>query len=313
MKYYKKLLSVLFISLFTSINAYALDLPLGEDENSIYLKTTQEADEHFDKQLPFGPNSIRFSDNSLWVSDGLKDRIVEFDTDGNFLSSIQFVDMPYYSTVGDFCFGYYGKNKEKAIYLCDADNPIIYVFNMEGKKIGQFGSLEEKTILLKPFRIEFEDGNIYILDTERSNIFVYNTEFCQGKAIVTYSKNFEIENSVLSHIDKSRGMKVLERYNLKSGERTNYQLNISEDTDIDFIGYNNDSCYFGETKSLEDSNTSQYQVFNIDKNNNKIQFATGSLASFLVKSFIKDNQGKIYQIKYNPEEPSKLTIDQLKF
>ena len=162
MKYYKKLLSALFLTLITTTNIYAFDLPLGEEENTIYLKTTKEADEHFDKQLPFGPNSIRFSDNNLWVSDGLKDRLVEYDTNGNYLSSIQFVDMPYYSTVGDFCFGYYGKNKEKAIYVCDADNPIIYVFNMAGEKIGQFGSLEKKTILLKPLRIEFEDGNIYI-------------------------------------------------------------------------------------------------------------------------------------------------------
>ena len=308
MKQIKTILATLLLSFVTSISTYAFDIPLGDDEKSIYLKTTQEEHEHFIKELPFGPTSIRFIDNSIWVADGLKDRIVEYDTNGNYINSIQ-LDMPNYSTIGDFCFGYYGNNKEKAIYVCDADNPIIYIFKFTGKKIRQFGSLNQKTILLKPVRIEFEEGNIYILDSERSNIFVYNTSFAQSKAIVTYSNNFAIENSVLFHIDTNRGMKQIEIYDLKSGKRKNCRLDVPEDKNLDFIAYSNNFFYIGEMTKQEESN--QYQISKVDKDNKKTKLLTDYPVSFLVTSFIKDNLGKIYQIKFNPKQPTKISIDYL--
>lgn len=310
MKLYRNILMSICFSLVISMPIFAFDIPLGEDENSISLKTTQEEHEHFDKVLPFGPTSVRFLENSFWISDGLKDRIVEFDTKGNFKNVIN-LDMPNYSTIGDFCFGHYGKNKEKSIYVCDVDNPIIYVFNFSGKKLGQFGSLNKKTILLKPVKIEFYNDYIYILDTERSNIFEYNTEFAQKRAIYTRGNNFFIENDFLFHISTFKGMKNIEKYNLSTRDSTYNKLDIPENDNLDFASYANETYYVGKMIGQNDSKPIQYQLLAVDNDNNKTELTTYSPVSFLVSSFVKDNHGKIYQIKYNPEESNKLTINQL--
>ena len=303
MKLNKILLLTISFLLLISITSYGFDIPLGDDENSISIKTTKEEHEHFDKQLPFGPTSIKFINNSLWVADGLKDRIVEYDTNGNYIKSIQ-LDMPYYSTIGDFCFGYYGKNKEESIYVCDVDNPIIYVFKTSGQKLRQFGSINSRTILLKPFKIEFFDGKIYVLDSERSNIFVYNTNFGQEKAIVTYSKNFYIENGYLFHMSTYKGMKTIEKYNIENGRGDYKELDIKENEPLDYIASNNDIYYVGR----EDSEKAKYHLIQYDKNNTT-KLDTDLPVSFLVTSFIKNNKGILYQIKFNHEQPTKLSIN----
>ena len=309
----KTLLSVLLLSLFTYTSTYAFDIPLGDDEKSIFLKTTQEEHEHFTKELPFGPTSIKFIDDSLWVADGLKDRLVEYDTNGNYKKSIQLEEMPNYSTAGDFCFGNF--RNEKAIYVCDADNAIIYIFNYSGNIIGQIGSLDEKFILRKPYRIEVFDEKIYVYDAERSNIFVYNDKLNQDKAIVTYSNNFAIENEFLFHIFISHtGMKKIDRRNLKTNKTDNHILDIPEKESIDFIAVNNDEYYVGAVKKSQDgSENDKYQISKYNKNNKVSKLDTDLPVSFLVTSFIKNSEGKIYQIKYNPEQPNKLSIEKIEF
>ena len=308
MKSYKTELAAFLISLMASMPIYAFDLSLGNEENSLGIKVSHEYDEPFGKPLPWGPASIRFSGNSLWAADTLKNRIIEYDLNGNYKSST-LLKLPNYSTIGDFCFGFY-KDK-KVLYVCDADNPIIYIFNSSGKPIAKRGSAEKRTILMKPARIEFFENKIYVLDIGRSNISVYNTDLNQEKAIVTYSKNFAIENDSLIHISTLRSLKCIEWYNLKTGERTNQDLGIPEDTEIDFLFANNDQAYIGDVKFEEGASKAQYQIIQVDKDNNFTRLNTDYPVSFMVRSFIKDKEGKMYQIKFDETKPNKLTIDQL--
>ena len=310
MKSCKTVISALLLSIMASMPLYAFDISLGNDEKSLGIKVTHDADEPFGKPLPWGPASIRFSGSSLWAADTLKNRIVEYDTNGTFLRAIP-LKMPKDSTIGDFCFGYFGENKEKALFVCDDDNPVIYVFNSFGEKISQFGSANKKTILMNPYRIEFYDGHIYVLDTGRSNIFVYNTKFYQGKAIVTYSNNFAIENDTLIHIVTSKKKKSIELYNLKTNDRQYYELDYPEDAEIDFISANQDLAFIGDVVFNEGANKAQYQIIQVDKNKNFIKLNTDYPVSFMVKSFIKDKSGKLYQIKFDESKPNKLTIDKL--
>ena len=310
MKSYKIGFSTLFISLAASISLYAFDISLGDNENSLGIKVDHKVDEPFGKPLPWGPTSVRFSGNSLWAADTLKNRIVEYDLNGTYKNAIK-LELPDYSTIGDFCFGYYGKKQEKALYVCDDDNPIIYVFNSSGKKIGQFGSVDKKTILIKPHRIEFYDGNIYVLDTGRSNIFVYNTKFYQGKAIVTYSNNFAIENDTLIHIVTLKKKKSIELYNLKTNDRQYYELDYPEDAEIDFISANQNLAFIGDVVFYEGADKAQYQIIQVDNKQNLTRLNTNYPVSFMVRSFIKDKAGKLYQIKFDETKPNKLTIDQL--
>lgn len=307
----KTLISALLLSIMASMPLYAFDLSLGNDEKSLGIKVTHDADEPFGKPLPWGPASVRFSGSSLWAADTLKNRIVEYDTKGTFLRAIP-LKMPNDSTIGDFCFGYFGENKEKALFVCDDDNPVIYVFNSSGEKISQFGSADKKTILMNPHRIEFYDGHIYILDTGLSNILVYNTKFYQGKGIVTYSDNFAIENGNLIHIiNTSKKEKRVELYNLKTEERQYYRLDYPEDAEIDLISANENQAFIGNAVFYEGANKAQYQIIQIDKDKNIIKLNTDYPVSFMVKSFIKDKSGKLYQIKFDETKPNKLTIDQL--
>ena len=310
MKSYKTVLAALLLSSIVSMPSYAFDLSLGNDEKSLGIKVDHKVDEPFGKPLPWGPASVRFSGNSLWAADTLKNRIVEYELNGTYKNAIH-LELPNYSTIGDFCFGYFGEKKEKVLYVCDADNPIIYVFNSSGKKISQFGSPDKKTILINPHRIEFYDGNIYVLDTGRSNIFVYNTKFHQGKAIVTYSNNFAIENDSLIHIVPLKKKKCIECYNLKTSERQYYELDYPEDAEIDFISANQNLAFIGDILFNEGANKAQYQIIQVDKNNNLIKLNTDYPVSFMVRSFIKDKSGKLYQIKFDESQPNKLTIDKL--
>ena len=310
MKSYKNIIAAIMLSLATSLPVYAFDLALGNEEKSLGIKVTHEVDEPFGKPLPWGPASVRFSDNSLWAADTLKNRIVEYELNGTYKNAVT-LELPNYSTIGDFCFGYFGEKKDKALYVCDADNPIIYVFNSSGKKIGQFGSVNKKTILIRPHRIEFYDGNIYVLDTGRSNIIVYNTKFYQGKAIVTFSNNFAIENDTLIHIVTSKKKKNIEFYNLKTNETKNYELDYPEDAEIDFISANQNLAFIGDILFKEGANKAQYQIIQVDNNNNITKLNTNYPVSFMVRSFIKDQQGKLYQIKFDESKPDKLTIDKL--
>ena len=303
-------LSALFLSLATSMSLYAFDLSLGDGDKSLGIKTTHNVDEPFGKPLPWGPASVRFSGNSLWAADTLKNRIVEYEPNGTFKNAIT-LKMPDYSTIGDFCFGYFGENKEKVLFVCDADNPIIYVFNSSGTKINQIGSIDKKTILINPHRIEFYDGKIYVLDTARNNIFEYNSKLNQERAIATYSNNFAIENGILIHIVPNKGKKSIEWYNLKTRETRNCELDYSQDADIDFISADKDQTYIGEVIFEEGANQAQYQIIQVDNNKNLIRLNTNYPVSFMVKSFIKDKEGKLYQIKYDETQPDKLTIDNL--
>ena len=75
MKSYKNIIAAIMLSLATSLPVYAFDLALGNEEKSLGIKVTHEVDEPFGKPLPWGPASVRFSDNSLWAADTLKNRI----------------------------------------------------------------------------------------------------------------------------------------------------------------------------------------------------------------------------------------------
>ena len=308
MKSYKIGLAALLLSVVASMPIYAFDLPLGKEENSLGIKVTHEYDEPFGRPLPWGPASVRFSGNSLWAADSLKNRIVEFDLNGKYKNSIP-LKLPKYSTIGDFCFGMY--HDKKVLYVCDDSNPVIYIFNSSGKPLAKIGSAEKKSILLNPSRIEFYDNKIYVLDTGRSNIFVYNTDLNQEKAIVTYGDNFSIEDDSLIHISLFKDNKVIEWYNLKTGKYTDLNLEVSKDTDIDFMFTRNDLSYIGIDKFEEGSNKVQYQIIQIDKNKNLTILNTDNPVSFMIRSFIKDKQGKMYQIKFDETKPNKLTIDQL--
>jgi hypothetical protein len=310
MKSYKIGLSTLFLSIAASMSLYAFDLPLGDGEKSLGIKTTHNVDEPFGKPLPWGPTSARFSGNSLWVADTLKNRIVEYEPNGTYKNAIT-LKMPSYSTIGDFCFGYFGDKKEKALFVCDDDNPIIYVFNSSGNIINQIGSLNTRTILMRPSRIEFYDGKIFVLDIGRSNIFEFNQYLNQGRAIVTYASNFTIENDTLIHIVEYKNKKAIEWYNLKSGKRDYYELDYPKDSEIDFVSINKDMAYIGEVIFEEGASQAQYQIIQVDNKQNLTRLNTNYPVSFMVRSFIKDKAGKLYQIKFDETKPNKLTIDQL--
>ena len=63
----------------------ALELPLGTSTADLGLKTLADAGENFGKGLPLGPAALRFVGDSLWVSDSLNKRLVEFDQNGKLL------------------------------------------------------------------------------------------------------------------------------------------------------------------------------------------------------------------------------------
>lgn len=311
MKSYKNLIATIMLSLATSLPIYAFDIALGDGEKSLGIKLTHNADEPFGKPLPWGPASVRFSGSGLWVADTLKNRIVEYDPKGAFIRAIP-LNLPNDSTIGDFCFGIY-KN-QKVLYVCDADNPVIFVFNSSGKKIARIGSPTRNTILMKPRRIEFFNNKIFVLDEARSNIFVYNTDLNQEKAIATSSNNFTIEKNYLIHVTTFKSKKVIEYYNLETSERQYIgfkNLDFDKDADFDYIFCNNEKRYIGVVKVAENSDKAQYQIIQVDKEDNISMLNTDYPVSFMIRSFIKDPQGKIYQIKFDENRTEKLTIDEL--
>ncbi len=311
MKSYKNIIAAIMFSLATSLPIYAFDIALGNEEKSLGIKITHDADEPFGKPLPWGPASVRFSGNSLWAADTLKNRIVEYDTKGTFVRAIP-LKIPSESTIGDFCFGMY--KDQKVLYVCDEDNPVIYIFNSSGKPLAKIGSIEKRSILLRPSRIEFYNNKIYVLDTGRSNIFVFNTDLNQEKAIVTFGNNFTIENDFLVHKIKLGKKNGLDFKNLKTGDTKSIyfkNLETDENTDIDYLFCNNGLVCMGTVKFVEGANKAQYQIIQVDKDEKLSIVNTDYPVSFMPRSFIKDQQGKPYQIKFDESKPDKLTIDKL--
>lgn len=306
---YKAYLSAIIISLATSLPVFSFDLSLGDDEQSLGIKITHDADEPFGKPLPWGPSSIRFSGTSLWAADTLKNRIVEYSDKGEYKNSIP-LKIPSISTIGDFCFGYYGKTKEKALFVCDADNPIIYVFNPSGDIISQIGT-EEKSIFSYPKRIEYSNEKIYVLDTSSKEIFILNNDLSFIKKIKTASENFTIENNILFHIANIGRNKIFQWINLTNGEVHELKPGVPAETEIDYISTQNKDVIFGVVKFEENSDKAQYLLIKTNKDEKISKLFTDYPTSFITRSFIKNKEGKIFQIKFDENQPNKIIIDSL--
>ena len=294
----------------TSLPAYSIDLALGEDEKALGIKVTHEIEEPVGKPLPWGPASVRFVGDSIWAADTLKGRLVEFDLNGNFKNAIS-LKLPAEAAVGDFCFGIYDtKKKEKAVYVCDADNPTILAFDMNGELLGQIGS-GTKDVFFMPKRIEGYANEIFVLEAGKKEIYIFNQDLKQIDKFKTVTDNFTVENDNLYHFTSLGRNNALEIQDLKNYEKHIIKPGFPSDNDIDLL-FCDKNTYVGFVEFREGSGENpQYQIVEVDKDGNMTRINTDYPVSFMVRSFIKDSKGKKYQIKFDEAHPDKLIIDEL--
>lgn len=312
MKLYKAYVISALASLIYSLPLWGFEISLGNDEKSLGIKVKHEYDEPFGKPLPWGPASLRFAGSSLWAADTLKNRIVEFDNNGVYKSSVT-INMPKGSTIGDFCFGLFGEKKERAVIVCDADNPSVYAFDQSGAMLGQIGS-DTVDVFIRPHRIEVYENKFYILDSGKKEIIELDSTFKVGKRIKTFAENFAIENKYLVHCISNGRNNFVEWHDLQSGESNVVKPGMPSDIEYDFITCNqnkNKGIFIGNVEFTEGENP-QYKIIKYTNKEDSIaSIYTSYPVSFMVRSFIKDKEERLYQIKFEEDHPEKLIIDEV--
>ncbi len=312
MRFFKISLITLLLNILVSLPCFCLELSLGNDEQSLGIKISHEVNEPLGKPLPWGPASIRFVNSDIWIADTLKSRIAIFDNKGNYKSSIP-ISLPKDSEIGDFCVGHYGRDKKETLFILDSNNPILYIYNLEGKKILQYGT-RNKSIFFYPTKIEKYDNSLFVLDSGKNIIYVFNVlgSVLSPKARLPINSNhFSVEEDTLAYFVNKDKSKTLKRKKINSEKVYNIKLKSVENMEFDYICYNNNKLYLGIVNDINDSENAQYQLLQIDEKGKVIKLNTDYPVNFLVRSFIKDEKGKVYQIKFNSNQPNKLIIDSL--
>ncbi len=133
-----------------------------------------------DKQGEFSsPRTIYYSDNFLYVADTKNSRVQIFDENDICQLIIEADDMKAPCSIAV-------DNETNQIFVLDAEDCKIRVFNQNGEELRRFGSLGDSPWKFKgASSILSLDNKLYVLDTKDCKIKVFNL---QGKYITSFGK-----------------------------------------------------------------------------------------------------------------------------
>ncbi|KAF1079398.1 MAG: hypothetical protein GQF41_4278 [Candidatus Rifleibacterium amylolyticum] len=191
MKRYTILLLWLFMNAAT---LSALDLPLGTSTADLGLKTVADVGENFGKELPLGPAALRFVGDSLWVSDSLNKRFVEFDQNGKLLQYLSIASESHIYPE-DFV-----RMPNGCFWLCDVDNTALLKIDVQGLIIRRLTAIGDKQ-LAWPSRIELlPSGNLLVLDRTLAELIEFSEDGALVRADKVEGRSLMVEKDSVSYV-----------------------------------------------------------------------------------------------------------------
>lgn len=136
-----------------------------------------------EEPLPIGPASFRMIEDKVWVADGVSCKLMQFDSNGKFISEFSIVpkgEKPYtleggYPTLNysieDIAAvrGSYGS--VDAWWVSDSLNKKIYKFSTDGKKLAEINNPD--FVQLQKIEVGI-GGHLFAADMGGNNIYVYD-------------------------------------------------------------------------------------------------------------------------------------------
>jgi DNA-binding beta-propeller fold protein YncE len=233
------------VSLFFSIG-----IAYGKTEGSFQLE----------KQISTNSWSIGLSnnENELFVADGISNKILVFDLDGNLIRKFLLSD-------SDSCKGHiHGITIfEKKIYSVKENSDCIGIYDLEGELLKNFGSTgKEFGRFNSPQNIEIFDKKTYVTDNENKRIQV-----------------FDLEGNFIFHFD-------MQKNKSKDGFETPYDLEIyQERIYVTLPKHNNIQIFDLEGNFINNLETPDDNVIDplgITINNDKIFLASGDMNQIII-------------------------------
>lgn len=285
---------------------FAMDLPLGTSTAELGLKTAEDAEEYFGKGLPLGPASLRFYGSSLWVSDSLNKRFVEFDSEGRLIKSIS-IATENHIYPEDFVM-----LPDGGFWVCDIDNTAVLRLDAAGKVVRQFNTIGDKK-LAWPFRIELlPSGNLLVLDVTLAELIEFSDDGTFVRADPVYGRSFLVEkDSVVYIVEKEQRFHLLVR-KLTDGKETSNPIPLGDVLDAELLAKTAAGEYVVGFKAIRSAagsgETLPYFLMRFMPGSDKpfVSMQIGFPEPFLTRPLISNGAGKDFLIRLAPAGPGKV-------
>ncbi len=295
MKRYAILLLCLFMNAAT---LSALDLPLGTSTADLGLKTLADVGENFGKGLPLGPAALRFVGDSLWVSDSLNKRLVEFDQNGKLL---QYLSIASESHVypEDFV-----RMTNGCFWLCDIDNTALLKIDAQGLIISRLTAIGDKQ-LAWPVRIELlPSGNLLVLDQTLAELIEFSEDGTLVRADKAYGRSLMVEKDSVSYVVEKENKFYLAVRKLSDNTVDTFQIPVSDVLDLELLAKTGSGeCVVGFKSVSNDGSTQMpYYLMRFTPGSDKLfeTMQTGFPEAFLTRPLISKAIGEDFLIRLAP-------------
>lgn len=289
-----KLLLFILVVLCTS-NANAIELKFGNEIQTLSVKLEHDADEFYGKPLPLGPSSLRFYDKSLWVSDSLAGRLVEYDSLGKFKQAIKIDSADVFP--GDFCLS---GNNDGGFWVVDVDSSTLLKIDKTGKVMQKFSAINEKHLIM-PMQLELlPNGNLLLLDAGIGELIELDSSLQQVTATVVFGERFALDDTAIYYLIEKDEKISLTKKDLKDGSE-----------EVLSTGFTSES--YPALQALDDSGNAVISFVSFDENAEEepafyltLVAAQDSLSlgmnfppHFLVRNLISNSENQFYIINFD--------------
>ncbi len=288
--------TILLLCLFMNAAALsALDLPLGTSTADLGLKTLADAGENFGKGLPLGPAALRFVGDSLWVSDSLNKRMVEFNKDGKLVKTVAIATESHVYPE-DFVI-----LSDGGFWVCDIDNTSLLKLDAEGKIVKRLAAIGDKQ-LAWPVRIEhLPSGNLLLLDQTLAELIEFNEDGSLVRADKVSGRSFMVEKDSVSYVVEKDNALYLAVRKLYDNTVALFQIPVNDVLDLELLAKTGSGEYVVGFKSVSNDGSTQmpYYLLRFTPGSDTLfeTMQTGFPEAFLTRPLISKTIGEDFLIR----------------
>lgn len=290
---YSLLLFVLVI--ICASNANAIELRFGNENQTLSVKLDHNVDEPYGKGLPLGPSSLRFYGKSLWVSDSLAGRLVEYDNLGKFKGAIK-IDSPDVFP-GDFCLT---AEKDASFWVVDIDSSTLLKVNRAGKVTQKIAAINEKQLIM-PVQLELlPTGNLLLLDSGLGELIELDPSLQQVAATVVFGERIVLNDKVIYYLSEEDDEVILTRKDLKDGSKNTLSTGFSSESYPSLQGIDDaGNAVISFVAFDEDAEEDPAFYLALAGAEDSLSLGMNFPPPFLVRSLIADSENQFYTISFD--------------